>query len=148
MVTATGFISYREGRKDPAASLYCYMDKAPKTVFYDFACSLSEYTQNRESGFYKDTRFFHDIFHGYSHKCSAAFRSSRLNNISGLNTSICEQFNSFLQCIKASSRLMTQEHFTFYVQFFIDMWNNAKQKSFQRKLHVAYVYFPIHLSIF
>jgi len=126
-----------EGRKDPASSLYCYMEEAPKTVFYDFACSLSEYTQNRESGFYNNTRFFHDIFHGYSHKCSSAFKSNRLNGFKGFNTSICEQFNSFLQCIKASSRLMTQEHFTFYTQFFISIWNESKHRSFKNKLHIA-----------
>ena len=59
-----------EGRKDAHASLYCYSEKVPKLIFYDHTCSLAEYYKNRESGFYKSSRFFHDIFHGYSHKCS------------------------------------------------------------------------------
>ena len=75
-------------------------------------------TQNRESGYFSQTRFSHDIFHICSHKCSPAFRCQRLEGFSGFNTSICEHFNAFLQCINASSRLMTQEHFAFYVQFF------------------------------
>ena len=44
------------GRKDPAASLQ-YLEEAPGIIFYDFACSLSEYTHNRESGYFKKTRF-------------------------------------------------------------------------------------------
>ena len=126
-----------EGRKDASASLYCYLEKPPKVVFYDFACSLSEYTQNRESGYFSQTRFFHDIFHGYSHKCSPAFRCQRLEGFSGFNTSICEQFNAFLQCIKASARLVTQEHFVFYVQFFISIWNKRRRDSFKQRFHIA-----------
>ena len=118
-----------EGRKDAANSLYCYLEKAPETIFYDFACSLDEYCKNRETGYFGNTRFFHDIFHGYTHKCSKIFKSNRLLGYDGINTSICEQFNSFLQCIKASCKLMTQEHFTFYVQFFIHQWNIARKRS-------------------
>ena len=29
-----------EGQKNASASLYCYLEKPPKVVFYDFACSL------------------------------------------------------------------------------------------------------------
>ena len=126
-----------EGRKDASASLYCYLEKPPKVVFYDFACSLSEYTQNRESGYFSQTRFFHNIFHRYSRKCSPAFRFQRLEGFSGFNTSICEQFNAFLQCIKASASLMTQEHFVFYVQFFISIWNKRRRDSFKQRFHIA-----------
>ena len=41
-----------KGQKDASASLYCYLQKPPKGVFYDFACSLSEYTQIREFRFF------------------------------------------------------------------------------------------------
>ena len=126
-----------EGRKDAAQSLYMFLKEAPLTVFYDFACSLEEYSRNRESGFFELTRFFHDIFHGYTHKCSKTFRSNRLQGYAGVNTSICEQFNSFLQCIKTSAKLMTQEHFTFYVQFFINQWNVARELSFRKKAAIA-----------
>ncbi|KAL4240007.1 hypothetical protein ACF0H5_000802 [Mactra antiquata] len=38
-----------EGRKDPSASLYSYLEKPPSDVFYDFACNLQEYCLNREN---------------------------------------------------------------------------------------------------
>jgi len=126
-----------EGRKDPANSLYTFLEKAPEVIYYDFACSFSEYTKNRESGYYENTRFFHDIFHGYRHKCSSIFKSNRILGFKGINTSICEQFNSYIQCIKASCKLMTQEHYTFYLQFFIHQWNNKKKESFLKNLKTA-----------
>lgn len=123
-----------EGRKDPASSLYGYCEVPPGVVFYDFTCSLSEYAHNRESGFFRDTRFFHDVFHGYTHKCSPAFKCERLLGFECVNTSICEQFNSFLQRIKASAKLMSQCHFAYYVQFFIHVWNRRKAKPYMNKL--------------
>ena len=120
-----------EGRKDPAASLYTHLENAPDSIVYDFACSLSEYCHNRESGYFAKMRFFHDVFHSYNHKCSASFRCQRLKSFTGVNSSICEQFNSFLQNIKTSARLMSQVHFTFYVQFFISIWNGNKRKPLQ-----------------
>ena len=72
-----------EGRKDVSASMYCYLQKPPK-VFYDFTCSLSEYTQNRKSGYFSKT-FFHNIFDGYSHKCLPTFRYQGLARCSGVN---------------------------------------------------------------
>ena len=68
-----------ERRKDPAAVLYIHKELPPKIVFYDHGCSLSEYVKNRESGFFKNTRFYHDIFYGFTHKCSPALRCSTLN---------------------------------------------------------------------
>ena len=59
-----------EGRKDPASSLFTYLEKPPDALFYDFACSFEEYTLNREAQFFKQTCFYHDLFHGYTHNCS------------------------------------------------------------------------------
>jgi len=126
-----------EGRKDAAASLYTHLPTPPEEIFYDFACSLSEYNHNRESGYFKNTRYYHDVFHGFTHKCSKVFRCDRLNGFGGLNTSICEQFNSFIQNIKVSSKLMNQAHFNFYLQFFIHIWNQKKQKSFEKRSFIA-----------
>ena len=130
-------MTHAEGRKDPSASLYSYLEHPPTDIFYDFACNLQEYCLNRESGFYKDVRFFHDIFHGFTHKCSCAFRSSRLQGFESVNSEICEQFNSFLQNIKKSARQMTQEHFCFYLQFFLHQWNDRKKDVLQKKIKVA-----------
>ena len=44
-----------EGRKDPAVALNTHLATPPKVVFYDFACSLSEYVKNRESGYFRNT---------------------------------------------------------------------------------------------
>jgi len=126
-----------EGRKDPSPSLYSYLETPPDDVFYDFACGLQEYCLNRESGYYKDVRFFHDIFHGYSHKCSSAYKSSRLQGFESVNSEVCEQFNTYLQCIKKSARQMTMSHFCCYVQFFLHAWSEKKKNTYQRKLNVA-----------
>ena len=90
-----------EGRKDPAAALYTHMEIPPKCIFYDHAFSLSEYVKSRESGFFKNTRVFHDVFHGFTHKCLTSLRCADLNCFSQVNTSICEQFNSYIQIIKS-----------------------------------------------
>lgn len=50
-----------EGRKDVHKVVYQYLARAPRRIFYDFACSASEYCLNREGGFYKDTQFLHDV---------------------------------------------------------------------------------------
>lgn len=130
-------ISGGEGRKDPADSLYMHLEVAPEEIFYDFACGFHEYVLNRESGFFKNTRVFHDIFHGYTHKCAKTYKSSRLISLESVNSEICEQFNSFIQCIKRSATQMSQEHFVFYLQFFIDEWNRRKENRYKRRLTVA-----------
>jgi hypothetical protein len=63
VLTPIGFhvIDGGEGRSDFFKAIYEYMPTAPKTVFYDFSCSLSEFCLNREGQFFKDTKFFHDV---------------------------------------------------------------------------------------
>lgn len=98
-----------EGRQDFFRVMYEYCEEAPSTVFYDFACSLSvstlamslrvwlffvqeiqdllvcianafqEYCLNREGDFFKDTKFYHDIFHSYNHKCGDTMKSEMGN---------------------------------------------------------------------
>ena len=117
-----------EGRKDPFSSLYAYLPDPPKEIFYDFACSLNEYCLNREPRFFRDTRFWHDLFHGYSHKCAVSFNSSRIRGLDVTDTEICEQFNSFLGKIKYTGSHMTQSHFCLFLQFMINIWNEKKDK--------------------
>lgn len=116
---------------------FLYMERAPDEVFYDFACSLQEYCLNREPDFWKNTRFWHDVFHGFSHKCGNAFRSQRIRSLRYVNSEICEQFNAFLQCIKYTGTHLTQSHFCFFVQFFITMWQRKKTEAFTKKLMLA-----------
>uniref|UniRef100_A0A7M5WYX6 SWIM-type domain-containing protein n=2 Tax=Clytia hemisphaerica TaxID=252671 RepID=A0A7M5WYX6_9CNID len=125
-----------EGRKDPASSLFTYLEKPPDALFYDFACSFEEYTLNREALFFIQTCFYHDLFHGFTHNCSSLYSAKGLFGMN-FNTSICEQFNSYLQCLKASAKHMSQKHFVFYIQFFIDLWNYRKEHNFRTKLACA-----------
>ena len=126
-----------EGRKDPFASLFKYLPESPKHVFYDFACQLSEYCLNREPDFFKETRFWHDIFHSFPHKCGNNFRSARILNLEGVNTEICEQWNSFLQCIKYTSSHLSQSHMMFFLQFMIYQFNSLKTKRHRAKAQIA-----------
>lgn len=131
-------ITTSEGRKDPFASAYMYMETAPNEVFYDFSCQLEEYVLNREPKFWVMCRFYHDIFHGFTHTCPFVYKSRRIPAIDvGVNSEICEQFNSYLQKIKYSARSMSQSHFIFYLQFFIHRWNEEKEKKFEAQKKVA-----------
>lgn len=129
-------ISGGEGRKDPFASLFKYLECAPEVIFYDNACQLSEYCLNREPAFFKNTRFFHDCFHGFAHKCAKTFRSARLPSLQ-VNSEICEQFNSRLQCIKYTGTHLSQGRFVFLTQLVLHFWNQEKTQLFRKKLQVA-----------
>ena len=45
-------------------------------------------------------RFWHDLFHSIGHVCGWNYKLQKVLGLEGLNTEICEQVNSFLQCIK------------------------------------------------
>ncbi|WAR13006.1 hypothetical protein MAR_027186 [Mya arenaria] len=60
-------------------------------------CYILPYDKGRRpSSFTVFTPDFHDIFHGYAHKCSVAFHSSRPRGFESINSEICDQFNSLL----------------------------------------------------
>ena len=126
-----------EGRKDPSQALYTHLPTAPSIIFYDNAFQLEEYSLIRESGYYKKTRLYHDTFHGYGHKCTDCYSSASIDGNDKCNESICEQFNSFLQNMKASSTHMNQVNFTFFAQFMIDIWNERKKEVFMKKISIA-----------
>ena len=127
-----------EGRRDPFSSLFKYKKTMPKELFYDFACQLSEYALNREPELFKNTRFWHDLFHALGHLCGWNFKSGRVVGLDSINTEICEQVNSFLQCIKYTGSHLSQEHFVFFVQFFLYILNKNKTKSFQQQATIAF----------
>lgn len=114
-----------EGRKDAFCSLLKYLPKPPTHLFYDFACSLSEYALNREPAYFKCVRFWHDIFHGLTHKCGDAFKSERVKGLTP-NTEICEQFNAHLKPIKYIVSHLSQDKFTFLMQYVIYLWNKKQ----------------------
>lgn len=126
-----------EGRKDPFSSLFKYKEQMPQNLFYDFACQLNEYCLNREPELFKETRFWHDLFHALGHKCGWNFKSGRVTGMEGINSEICEQVNAFLQCVKYTASHLSQEHFVFFLQFFIYLLNKDKTARFQRQAGVA-----------
>lgn len=114
-----------EGRKDPFASLFKYKAAPTKYVFYDYACSLSEYTLNREPEYFRQTRFFHDVFHSFNHKCGNAFKSKRFPEMR-MNSEICEQFNSYLQRLKYTATHLGLAKYSFLLQMAIYKWNQRR----------------------
>ncbi|MDA8031990.1 MAG: hypothetical protein MPK62_12885, partial [Alphaproteobacteria bacterium] len=130
-------INKAEGRRDPFCSLYKFLEDMPKHIFYDFACSLSEYALNRAPELFRFTRFWHDLFHAIGHKCGMNFKSGRIDGLEGINTEICEQVNSFLQCIKFTGSHLSQEHFMFFTQFFLFLLNKDKTKKYNQMKAVA-----------
>lgn len=127
-----------EGPKDVLAALLKFLPSAPKHMFYDFACQLSEYCHNREPEFFKDTRFWHDIFHSFNHTgCGSAHKSSRVKGMDHVNSEICEQFNAYLQCIKFTGSHLTQKHFMLFCQFMVYLWNSEKTKKYKDFVRVA-----------
>ena len=126
-----------EGRKDPFAAMFKYMEEAPEEVYYDFACGLQEYCLNREPDFFKSVRFWHDLFHALNHICGINFRSTRVLGLDGANSEICEQFNSYLQCVKYTGSHLGQTNFMLFCQFFIYQWNKDKTSSFKQIARIA-----------
>ena len=104
------------------------MEIAPKHIYFDNACQLSEYCLNREPEFFKHTRFWHDLFHSMGHLCGINLKSGRILGLAGINSEICEQVNSFLQCIKYTGSHLSQDNFMFFVQFFLHIMNEDKTK--------------------
>ena len=126
-----------EGRKDPFSSLFKYKPTAPDEIFYDNTCQLNEYCLNREPGYFLSTRFWHDLFHALGHKCGCNFKSGRVCGLEGMNTEICEQVNAFLKCIKFTASHLSQEHFAFFLQFFLYLLNKEKTAKHNKLCTVA-----------
>ena len=53
------------------------------------------------------------------------------------NTEICEQVNSYLQCVKYTASHLSQQHFVFFLQFFLYLLNKDKPEKFKRQASVA-----------
>ena len=56
-----------EGRNDVFSAVFCYWEKAPKVIIYDFACQLGPYCMVREPEFFKNTLFAVDQMHANGH---------------------------------------------------------------------------------
>ena len=126
-----------EGRKDVFSSLMKYKETMPKELFYDNACQLLEYCLNREPDLFKNTRFWHDLFHSIAHLCGINYKSTRVEGLEGINSEICEQVNSYLQSVKYTGAHLSQEHFVFFLQFFLYLLNEEKTERQREMAKIA-----------
>ena len=126
-----------EGKRDPFCSLWKYMETPPKEIFYDNACQFNEFWLNRAPALFKNTRSWHDLFHSEPHKCGNNFKSGRVDSLEGINTEICEQTNSYLQCLKYTCSHMSMVHMMQFLQFFLYLHNCEKTKRFQHQASIA-----------
>ena len=126
-----------EGRKDVFSSLMKYKKTMPKELFYDNACQLINYCLNREPELFKNTRFWHDLFHSIAHLCGINYKSTRVEGLEGINSEICEQVNSYLQCVKYTGAHLSQEHFVFFLQFFLYLLNVEKTQRQRQMAKIA-----------
>ena len=60
-----------------------------------------------------------------------------VEGLEGLNTEICEQVNSYLQCIKYTGAHLSQECVMFFTQFFLYLLNQKKTKKLRKNTNVA-----------
>lgn len=116
-------INGAEGRKDPFHALLKYKPTAPKIAIYDFGCQFSEFGENREPGYFADTEFYTDVFHGANHSCPYAFQCQSIEKKRCYNTSVCEQFNRYFNLIKKTGRSLRLSRFMLYSQFMIHQYN-------------------------
>ena len=151
--TVAGYhvIKHGEGRRDPLLTLYRFKEVPPVDLYIDCACQAEESALNWLPEYYTDTDFFHDTFHGWSHKCSSRFFSERPGFRPPVNTSLMEQFNSFLQPLRGplcsgTTRVTNsclQLHFVnsslqmetemFWLWVFVAVWNQRKHAAFQER---------------
>jgi hypothetical protein len=98
------------------SALLTHWPKVPKTVVYDFVCTLEPYCMTHEHNFFADTLFIIDSFHAKSHtKCTpAAFLSTYANMdpcLTCINSSVAECGNGRLNCIcKSVSTIFLPTH--------------------------------------
>ena len=89
-----------EGRRDCLIPLFRFKKEPPEAVFCDTACFCEESGLKWLPGFFKHTKWFHDLFHGYAHVCPSVFTCSTTPRYSWVNTSLMEQCNRFFQSIR------------------------------------------------
>jgi hypothetical protein len=80
-----------EGRRDGIHPPYRFMESPPTAIFGDYVCGWEESAMNYVPEFYLLVQFFHDIFHGCTHKCSERFQGKQLPDYCSVNTSLMEQ---------------------------------------------------------
>ena len=134
-----------EGRRDCLIPLFRFKKEPPEAVFCDTACFCEESGLKWLPGFFKHTKWFHDLFHGYAHVCPSVFTCNTTARYSWVNTSLMEQCNRFFQSIRGllgssttkvsallpmltifSCLLTQQATLIFWTDVFTFSWNSRK----------------------
>ena len=129
---ASFVIKNAEGRNEPFTFLTCYLERAPRIVIYDFACSLMDYCLNRAPNFFKDTLFLVDKFHWYNHvACARSFDIRMYREYSEVksrtrNSQACEQINAAMKRLRFVLSKMGQEPFMLFIRLFVARCNRLK----------------------
>ncbi|KZV97791.1 hypothetical protein EXIGLDRAFT_607716, partial [Exidia glandulosa HHB12029] len=121
-----------EGRDDLFSALYCYFEKMPEVLIYDFACAAAPYCMAREPDLFGDMLCVCDRFHGSNHTfCSMACMMTnyiRTNpSLGEYNSSAAESGNSAMLLVRKAMSYMSQTRAIVFVQVFLALWNRVKQ---------------------
>lgn len=104
---------------------------------------LQEYCLNRDPRFFRNTKFVCDRFHWPNHsaydcfiassliarsraRCSSAYRMDNYEDLHGLNSSIAEQYHSYLRRLREMAKHMRLDHFMTLLRVFVNLWNADK----------------------
>ena len=65
------------------------------------------------------------------HKCGDYFKSTMVYGLAGVNSEICEQFNSYLPSIKYNATHLSQADFMFFTHFLSIFGTKIKPQNFK-----------------
>ena len=58
--------------------------------------------------------------------CCKAFRMDNYEDLHGLNSSICEQYHSYVRRLREMAKHMRLDHFMMLLRVFVNLWNADK----------------------
>jgi len=95
---------------------------------HDDMCHFEAWAKKRHAEAYKKVRYWViDHFHRKNHKCSKkVLKNAEKRRLKGLNTSACEQFNSFARRFNFIFNSMRSASHRFWVTEIVEFWNANK----------------------
>lgn len=72
---------------------------------------------------FKHTKFLVDRFHYCGHKCSKLFSMDHYPHLRGINSSILESINSFVQNFRQQLSQMSQRNYMLYLHYILMVKN-------------------------
>jgi hypothetical protein len=102
--------------------------KKLKNCIYDDGCHLDDYIKSHNFKDLLNVKIFIDRFHIHNHKrdkCKIDFNLDLFENLSEINSQICEQQFSLISKHKHMVKHMSKNHFIF---FFLSIFDTKNQK--------------------